>query len=42
MAALFYRLIESGKLCGVDAKAYLLTAARAALADRVVPCRTHV
>ena len=27
-------LIESAKLCGVDPKVYLLTAARAALADR--------
>jgi transposase len=34
VAALFYSLIESAKLCGVDPKAYLLTAARTALADR--------
>lgn len=34
VAALFYSLIESAKLCGVDPKRYLLTATRAALADR--------
>jgi transposase len=34
VAALFYSLVESAKLCGVDPKAYLLTAARAALVDR--------
>jgi transposase len=34
VAALFYSLIESAKLCGVDPKAYLLTAARAALSNR--------
>ena len=34
MAALFYSLIESAKLCGADPKVYLLTAARAAVADR--------
>jgi transposase len=33
-AALFYSLIESAKLCGVDPKAYLLTATRTSLADR--------
>jgi len=32
VAALFYSLIESAKLCGVEPKAYLLTATRAALA----------
>jgi transposase len=34
VAALFYSLIESAKLCGVEPKRYLLTATRAALADR--------
>src|SRR5262245_50391684 len=33
VAALFYSLIESAKLCGVEPKAYLLQAARAALAN---------
>jgi transposase len=33
VAALFYSLIESAKLCGADPKAYLLQAARAALAS---------
>ena len=33
VAALFYSLIESAKLCGVEPKAYLLHAARAALAN---------
>ena len=33
-AALVSSLIESAKLCGVDPKAYLLKAVRAALADR--------
>jgi transposase len=32
VAALFYSLIESAKLCGVEPKAYLLQATRAALA----------
>jgi transposase len=32
VAALFYSLIESAKLCGVEPKAYLLQAVRAALA----------
>ena len=32
VAALFYSLIESAKLCGVEPKAYLLRALRAALA----------
>ena len=31
VAALFYSLIESAKLCGVEPKAYLLYATRAAL-----------
>ena len=30
-AALFYSVIESAKLCGVEPKAYLLCATRAAL-----------
>ncbi len=34
VAALFYSLIESAKLCAVDPKRYLLVATRAALADR--------
>ena len=34
VAALFYSLIESAKLTGVEPKRYLLTATRAALADR--------
>jgi transposase len=33
VAALFYSLIESAKLGGVEPKAYLLRAARAALAN---------
>jgi transposase len=33
VAALFYSLIESAKLCGVEPKAYLLQAVRAALAN---------
>jgi transposase len=33
VAALFYSLIESAKLCGVEPKRYLLTATRAALAE---------
>ncbi len=33
VAALFYSLIESAKLCGVEPKAYLLQATRAALAN---------
>ena len=33
VAALFYSLIESAKLCWVEPKAYLLQAARAALAN---------
>jgi transposase len=41
VAAIFYSLIESAKLCGVEPKRYLLTATRAALADRTavtLPC----
>jgi transposase len=34
VAALFYSLVESAKLCGVEPKTYLLAAARAAIADR--------
>jgi len=34
VAALFYSVIESAKLCGVEPKRYLLTATRAAFADR--------
>ena len=34
VAALFYSLIESAKLCGVEPKAYLLQATHAALATR--------
>jgi hypothetical protein len=41
VAALFYSLIESAKLCGVDPKAYLLTAARAALANRSAVTLPH-
>ena len=41
VAALFYSLIESAKLCGVDPKRYLLTATRAALADRTVVTLPH-
>ena len=33
VAALFYSLIESAKLCGAEPKAYLLQAVRAALAN---------
>jgi hypothetical protein len=33
VAALFYSLIESAKLCGVEPKAYLLRATSAALRD---------
>ena len=33
--------VESAKLCGVDPKAYLLTAARAALADRSAVTLPH-
>jgi len=41
VAALFYSLIESAKLCGVDPKAHLLAAARAALADRTAVALPH-
>jgi len=41
VAALFCSLIESAKLCGVDPKAYLLTAARTALADRTSVTLPH-
>lgn len=34
VAALFYSLSESAKLCGIEPKAYLLQATRAALANR--------
>ena len=34
VAALFYSLIESCKMAGVDAQAYLIEAARRALDDR--------
>ncbi len=42
VAALFYSLIESAKLCSVEPKAYLLCATRAALEsrDRHPPART--
>jgi hypothetical protein len=33
VAALFYSLIETAELCGVDPNVYLLQAARAALAE---------
>jgi transposase IS66 family protein len=36
VAALFYSLVESAKLCGVEPKRYRLTATRAALADHTV------
>jgi transposase len=41
VAALFYSLIESAKLCGVGPKRYLLTATRAALADRTAVTLPH-
>lgn len=41
VAALFYSLIESAKLCGVDPKRYLLRATRAALADRATVTLPH-
>jgi transposase len=41
VAALFYSLIESAKLCGVDPKRYLLTATRTALADRTAATLPH-
>jgi transposase len=36
VAAIFYSLLESAKLCGIDPKAYLRAAIQDALADRVV------
>lgn len=41
VAALFYSLIESAKLRGVDPKAYLLAATHAALADRKAVTLPH-
>ena len=41
ISALFYSLIESAKLCDVDPKRYLLTATRAALADRAAVTLPH-
>jgi transposase len=41
VAALFYSLIESAKLCGVEPKRYLLLAIRAALADRTAVMLPH-
>jgi transposase len=41
VAALFYSLIESAKLCGVGPKAYLLTVARSPLADRISVTLPH-
>jgi transposase len=40
-AALYYSLIESAQLCGVEPKRYLLTATRAALADRAAVTLPH-
>ena len=37
VAALFYSLLESAKLCGLDPKAYLRSAVTAALEGKVVP-----
>lgn len=37
VAAIFYSLLESAKLCGLDPKAYLRTAALAAIAGQPVP-----
>ncbi|MBS2028792.1 MAG: hypothetical protein JST54_12900 [Deltaproteobacteria bacterium] len=37
VAALFYSLLESAKLCGVEPKAYLRAAALAALAGEPIP-----
>jgi transposase len=42
VAALFYSLLESAKLCGVEPKAYLLAAARAAALDRIAVTLPHV
>ena len=41
VAALFYSLIESAKLCDVDPKRYLLAATHAALADRTAVTLPH-
>jgi transposase len=41
VAALFYSLIESAKLCGVEPKAYLLQATRAALATPGIATLPH-
>ena len=41
VAALFYSLIESAKLCGVEPRRNLLTATRAALADRAAVTLPH-
>lgn len=41
VAALFYSLIESAKLCGVEPKAYLLQATRAALASPGIVTLPH-
>ena len=41
VAALFYSLMESAKLCDVDPKRYLLAATRAALADRAAVTLPH-
>jgi hypothetical protein len=41
VAALFYSLIETAKLVGVDPKAYLKKAAYAAIADRRASVQPH-
>jgi transposase len=41
VAALFYSLIESAKLSGVDPKRYLSAATRATLADRATVTFPH-
>jgi transposase len=41
VAALFYSLIESAKLCGIEPKRYLWAATRAALADRAAITLPH-
>ena len=41
VAALFYSLLESAKLAGVEPKLYLLTATRAALANRQAVTLPH-
>jgi transposase len=41
VAALFYSLIESAKLCGIEPKRYLWAATRAALADRAAITIAH-